>query len=209
MTACPKCTHQHIVKAGKVGDKQRWRCRGCGYQFTRYPARKTRVAEIPGGVPLLSWCLHERLGEDVQGTGEFGVKVAPPVCDRTRRQTRAHRESHCPGTRRDVALPQKKRRKLWIWKALDRATGQLLDWECGRCDAVTLKKLVDRLAHWDVMCYCTDHWPVYAGVIPPERLVMSKARTDGIERHHCRQRHGFGRLNGRRSRSPRPRTWWS
>jgi IS1 family transposase len=40
----------------------------------------------------------------------------------------------------------------------------------------------------------TDHWPVYAAVIPPERLGMSKARTDGIERNHRRQRHGFGRF---------------
>jgi transposase-like protein len=39
MTACPKCMYQHVVKAGKVGDKQRWRCRGCGYQFTRTTPR--------------------------------------------------------------------------------------------------------------------------------------------------------------------------
>jgi insertion element IS1 protein InsB len=93
-----------------------------------------------------------------------------------------------------VAFPQKTRCTRWIWKALDRDTGRLLDWECGRRDASTLKKLVDRLAPWDVTFYCTDHWPVYAGVIPPERLVMSKARTDGIERNHGRQRHWFGRF---------------
>jgi hypothetical protein len=44
-----------------------------------------------------------------------------------------------------------------------------------------------------------SHYPQGAGtrpaaVIPPERLVMSKARTEGIERNHCRQRHWFGRL---------------
>jgi len=93
-----------------------------------------------------------------------------------------------------VALPQKKRCKLWIWKARDRDTGQLLDWECGRRDQATLKKMVDRLARWDVTFYCTDHWSVYASVFPPEKLVMSKARTDGIERNHGRQRHWFGRF---------------
>jgi insertion element IS1 protein InsB len=93
-----------------------------------------------------------------------------------------------------VALPQKKRRTRWSWKALDRDTGRLLDWECGRRDAATLKQLVERLAPWHVTCSCTDHWPVYAAVIPPERLVMSKARTDGIERNHSRQRHWFGRF---------------
>jgi insertion element IS1 protein InsB len=29
---------------------------------------------------------------------------------------------------------KKKCQKLWIWKALDHDTGQLLDWECGRRD---------------------------------------------------------------------------
>jgi insertion element IS1 protein InsB len=93
-----------------------------------------------------------------------------------------------------VAFPQKKRHKLWIWKARDRDTGQLLDWECGRRDKATLKKLVNRLAQWDVTFYCTDHWKVYASVFPPEKLVMSKAKTDGIERNHCQQRHWFGRF---------------
>jgi insertion element IS1 protein InsB len=49
-----------------------------------------------------------------------------------------------------------KRRKLWIWKALDPETGQLLDWECGRRDKTTLKKMVKRLAQWDVQRYGTD-----------------------------------------------------
>jgi insertion element IS1 protein InsB len=57
--------------------------------------------------------------------------------------------------------------------------------------------MVDRLARWDVTFYGTDHWQVYAAVLPSERLVMSKAHTDGIERNHCRQRHGFGRFKRR------------
>ena len=39
MAICPKCTHEHVVKAGKIGDKQRWRCRACGYQLTRLTPR--------------------------------------------------------------------------------------------------------------------------------------------------------------------------
>ena len=96
-----------------------------------------------------------------------------------------------------MALPPKKRQKLWIWKARDPNTSQLLDWECGRHDAATLKKLVERLVQWDVTFYCTDHWKTYASVIPAEKLVMSKAKTGGIERNHCQQRHWFGRFKRR------------
>jgi insertion element IS1 protein InsB len=89
---------------------------------------------------------------------------------------------------------KKKRQKLWIWKALDRESGPLLDWECGRRDKAILKKMVDRLAQWDVKVYCTDKWATYASVIPQEKLVQSKATTHDIERHHRRQRHWFGRF---------------
>jgi transposase-like protein len=45
---------------------------------------------------------------------------------------------------------KKKRQKLWLWKALDRETGQMLDSECGRRDKQPLKKMVNRLTQWDV-----------------------------------------------------------
>jgi insertion element IS1 protein InsB len=84
--------------------------------------------------------------------------------------------------------------KLWIWKALDRETGQLPDGEYGRRDKATLQKLVDRLAQWDVKVYGTDKWATYASVIPQDTLVQSKATTHDIERNHCRQRRWFGRF---------------
>jgi insertion element IS1 protein InsB len=87
-----------------------------------------------------------------------------------------------------------KRCKLWIWKALDRDTGQVLDWACGRRDQATLQKVVERLAQWNVTMSCTDTWAAYASVVPQDKLVQSKATTHAIARHHCRQRHGFGRF---------------
>ena len=41
---------------------------------------------------------------------------------------------------------QKKRQKLWLWKAVDRDIGELLDWECVQRDKATRKKMIDRLA---------------------------------------------------------------
>jgi insertion element IS1 protein InsB len=69
-----------------------------------------------------------------------------------------------------------------------------VDWACGRRDAATLKRLVDRLALWGVTFYCPDNRAPYAAVIPQEKLVQSKATTHDIERNHCRQRHWFGRF---------------
>ena len=93
-----------------------------------------------------------------------------------------------------MALCEKKRHKLWLWKALDAGTDRRLDWECGRRDKATLKKMVDRLASWDVKVYCADQWGTYASVIPQDKRVQSKTTTHDIERNHCRQRHWFGRF---------------
>jgi insertion element IS1 protein InsB len=89
---------------------------------------------------------------------------------------------------------KKTRQTRWIWNALDRDPGQLLDWACGRRDKVTLKQLVDRLAPGDVKLYGTDQWVTYASVIPQDTRVQSHATTHAIERHHGRQRHGFRRF---------------
>ena len=37
--SCPKCNHHHIIKNGKVKGSQRWKCKGCSFQFTRTTAR--------------------------------------------------------------------------------------------------------------------------------------------------------------------------
>ena len=53
---------------------------------------------------------------------------------------------------------KKKRRKLWIWKALDRDTGRLLDWECGRRDAATLKGQGHGGPHHGAVCPVPGQW---------------------------------------------------
>jgi len=40
---CPKCSSSNRIKAGFIGEKQRYKCKGCGCQFTR---------STPKGFPL-------------------------------------------------------------------------------------------------------------------------------------------------------------
>ena len=63
----------------------------------------------------------------------------------------------------------KKTNKLWIWKALYRDTGELIDWECGDRDKATLEKRIGRLEKWQVKLYDTDELRVYSSVIPIEK----------------------------------------
>ena len=93
-----------------------------------------------------------------------------------------------------MALSEKKKQKLWIWKALCRDTGELIAWECGHRDKATLQKLIQRLEKWNVKVYYTADWHPYRAVIPKDKLVQTKKETHRIERNNCRMRHGFGRF---------------
>ena len=71
MDACPKCTPPHVVKAGKARGHQRWRCRGCGYQWTRTTPRGR-----PGWQKSLAVFLYGH-GVSMNAVGKmFGVRAS-------------------------------------------------------------------------------------------------------------------------------------
>src|SRR5215471_3746697 len=195
MHVYPRCQSDRLVKNGFAAGKPKKQCKQCGYQFTRTtPRGKPLAMKINAVLWYLSGMSMNRIA--------YLLRVsAQAVLTWIRDVAKDYYEKPEP-TGRTIVLQldemwhyvKKKHQKLWIWKALDRDTGQLLDWECGRRDKATLQKIVDRLTHWDVQLYCTDHWAPYASVIPQDKLVQSKATTHAIERNHCRQRHWFGRF---------------
>ena len=195
MHECPKCQSDRVIKNGSAAGKPKKQCKQCGYQFTRTtPRGKPLKTTINAVLLYLSGISMNRIAVLLRVS-------AQTVLNWIRAFATEHSKKPEP-TGKTIVLEldemwhylKRKRRKLWIWKALDRDTGQLLDWECGRRDKTTLKKLVDRLAPWEVKLYGTDQWATYASVIPPDKLVQSKATTHAIERHHGRQRHWFGRF---------------
>jgi hypothetical protein len=114
---------------------------------------------------------------------------------------------------------RRKDNKVWIWKAYDRATGRLVDWECsGEC---TFRRLFERLERWKVRLFCSGSYGVYPLVlavgnhyqgkeIPPacrssccvclhvhepsigEIALVGPARSDGYcQRHKCGAQRGL------------------
>jgi insertion element IS1 protein InsB len=194
MRVCPQCQSDDVIKNGSAAGKPKKQCKQCGYQFTRTtPRGKSLRTKISAVLWYLSGISMNRICAVLRVS-------AQSVLNWIRAFAREHYEKLEP-TGKAIVLEldemwhyvQNKRHKLWIWKALDSTTGQLLDWECGRRDKGTLKKLVDRLVQWDVRFSYTDRWGAYASVLPQDKLVQSKAGTHRIERNHCRQRHWFGR----------------
>jgi insertion element IS1 protein InsB len=96
-----------------------------------------------------------------------------------------------------VALCEKKSEPLWIWKAWDRASGQLVDWECGGRDTATCERLLERLTRWRTRLDCADDYAVYGVLLPVGQLYTGKDETHGIERDNARQRHWLARFRRR------------
>ena len=87
--------------------------------------------------------------------------------------------------------------KLWIWKAINHATGELIDWECGDRSEKTAASLIERLKKIGARLYIADEYAVYANLIPIGQLYQGKDKTHGIERNNGRQRHWFARFRRR------------
>jgi insertion element IS1 protein InsB len=201
--ACPACDGTTLIRSGHACGRQRWRCKGCGRQFTRTTPRGMPAATKREAVGL--YCA----GLSMSATGRrLGVSAQSVT-----RWVRDHARDHCPKPepagrpagraggrgrdRRDVALRRKKARKLWIWKALERGTGRLIDWPCGDRERATLERLLGRLEPWGVRLLCTDDQAPYDAALPAGRHYIGQDQTQRSESNNARQRHWFARFRRR------------
>ena len=151
MHVCPRCQSDRLVKNGFAAGKPKKPCKQCGYQFTRTtPRGKPLAMKINAVLWYLSGVSMNRIA--------FLLRVSAQAVLTWMRDFAKDPYEKPELTGRIIVLQldemwhylKNKRRKLWIWKALDRDTGQLLDWEWGRRDRKTLKKMVDRLTQQTV-----------------------------------------------------------
>src|SRR3954451_168818 len=164
--------------------------------------RHAATRDAPSGEGHRCPAVPERAVDEPHRQAAGRVDAQRPGLDRALRrslrpETRARGPRHRGRTRRDVALPKKKSDKLWVWKARDRATGRLIDWESGRRDKATCERLLERLERWGVRLCCGDGWAAYAELIPQGRLFVGEEEPHGIERDHSRQRHWLARFRRR------------
>src|SRR5688500_2268127 len=84
--ACPACSGAALIRSGHACGRQRWRCKGCGRQFTRTtprgkPAEVKQTAVALYGTGLSMNAIGKRIGVSAQSV---------------MRWLRRHAEAHCP-----------------------------------------------------------------------------------------------------------------
>jgi insertion element IS1 protein InsB len=88
-----------------------------------------------------------------------------------------------------------KKAKFWIFKAIDRATGELLAFACGQRTTGTVNKLYEKLAHLTIGHFYTGGFEAFASVFPCHQITQTKTEANAIERHNCVNRHWLARFN--------------
>jgi insertion element IS1 protein InsB len=194
---CKRCGSAKYVKNGLMRGKQRYLCKTCGLAFTDTPARGKPLALKAAAVLLYV------SGLSMNRTAKLLGVSTPTVQAWLEQFAAAYAQKPEPEGRAVVIeldemwhYLQKKSQPLWIWKAWDRASGQLVDWECGGRDKVTCERLIERLKLWQTRLYCTDDYAVY-DVLPVGQRYSGKNETHGIERDNARQRHWLARFRRR------------
>jgi insertion element IS1 protein InsB len=96
-----------------------------------------------------------------------------------------------------VAFPQKKEKKLWVIKAIDRRAGRIIAWELGGRNVATFRRLYKKLKHLRGCLFYTDNWSAFAKVLPRRRHIIGKQHTGAIELDNSNTRHHLGRFTRR------------
>src|SRR5215213_9531994 len=159
--------------------------------------RQAAGPEGGGRAALCQWSVHEPHRQAAGRLHTHHPGLAGAIRGSLRPQARAGGPGRGDRARRDVALSEKKSEPLWVWKAWDRASGQLVDWECGGRDKATCERLLERLKRWRTRLYCADDYAVYDVLLPVGQLYTGKNETHGIERDNARQRHWLARFRRR------------
>ena len=169
-------------------------------------ARQTRGHEGLGGPALRHG--QRQPGHDRQALGVSHVTVyrwlraAGEAAPEPRRAVERGRAD-----RRDVALREREKNKVWLWRAFDPVARRTLAWELGGRDDATCRRLLDKVGI-EGHIFLTDDWEGFRRLIPAEQLFTGKDLTFPIEQDNSNVRHYLARFVAA-PRSPRAPVTWS
>ena len=106
--------------------------------------------------------------------------------------------------RRDVALREREKNKVRVWRAYDPVARRTLAWELGGRDDATCRRLLDKVGI-EGRIFLTDDWEGFHRLIPAEQLFTGKDLTFPIEQDNSNIRHYLARFRRRSKVTSRAR----
>lgn len=194
---CRKCGSEAFVKNGFVAGVQRYKCKECGFQFTREtPHGKPMKDKILALVLYLSGLSMTMIGKIIGVSTQSVMRWIKMFYDKfVENESQANIEEI--EVDEMVSYINKKKDHIWIWKAIDHNTRKLIGWQCGDRSSKTLTEFFDRLNLWRAKRVYSDFYACYADVVGSQRLRQGKQHTFKIEQNNALQRHWLGRFRRR------------
>ncbi len=202
---CPSCGSENVVKNGHIHNgKQRYVCKDCGRQFVKDPQNAPISQEMKD---LIDKLLLERLSiaaiARITGVSESWLqKYINNKFDNIEQEVEVEEKEKGP-LRIECdevwSFVGHKGNKVWIWLAIDRATGEIVGVYIGNRDKEGTQGLWNSLPavyRQCAVCY-SDFWAAYEEVIPSKRhkaVNKQSGKTNKIERLNCTLRQRIGRL---------------
>jgi insertion element IS1 protein InsB len=103
-----------------------------------------------------------------------------------------------------VALREREKNKVWLWRAYDPVARRTLAWELGGRDDATCRRLLDKVGV-EGNVFVTDDWEGFRRLIPEEQHFAGKDLTFPIEQDNSDVRHHLARFRRRSKVTSRAR----
>jgi insertion element IS1 protein InsB len=201
---CTKCFSNSTKKNGRIGKKQRHRCKKCGHQFLedrKLPRISEEKKEIIRKLLLerislrgICRCMDASLTWLLYFLRKLGKKIPKDMGIVKREKSRIVIEID-----EMWSFVEKKTNKVWVWLAIDLETRQIVGIHVGdrrREDARELWNSLPGVYRQCAICH-TDFWEAYEKVIPDCRhrpVGKESGKTNHIERFNCTIRQRVSRM---------------
>jgi len=93
-----------------------------------------------------------------------------------------------------MALWAEKKRKCWVWIAIEQKSKQLLAFQLGSRGQKNGKQLYAKIERINCKHYYTDYWKAYTKVLPADKHTASKKQTYTIEGYNSLLIHYLARF---------------
>jgi len=89
------------------------------------------------------------------------------------------------------------KKKLWVWRAIERTDNKTIGWFVGDRSAKAFEKFFERFKNLERAVFYTDDYDVYQKIIPEKAHVAGKKHKTKIEQNNSNIRHFLGRMTRR------------
>ncbi|WP_266206124.1 IS1 family transposase [Pontibacter kalidii] len=181
---CPYCHSMKVVKNGvKCTGKQNFLCRSCRKQF-QHSYQKAGCRPAVKRLVLRLLVRNSGIRDIEEVTGVHRQTVLRWLNQKAHSLQVSPRQQGYGQVQLDEVwtfVKERKKRKRWLFYAYAPETDEGLAWSWGTRSRHTVRRLYRQLEQLEIDCFCTDDWPAFTKVLPPEKHLIGKAYTRNIE----------------------------